>query len=110
MTTATMVIFWKDLNDCIATTCFDFIRRVDGSTSFDHEMSDYTFGFRNDGGLEHDHWLSLETLHQMTKNASEPMTLRFQVTNCSGVTWFGEFQSFQVMRDTTPMAFPNVPM
>ncbi len=69
-------------------------RRVGGSLEFRQLELDYAMGFWDSVSLQNDHWLGLETLHQMTSAA--PMTVRFEATNCTGVTWFAEFKKFWV--------------
>ncbi|XP_022221517.2 ficolin-1-like [Drosophila obscura] len=66
-------------------------RRIDGSTNFNRNWTEYKLGF---GNLQGNFFLGLEKIHLMTKNQSHELFIHLQ--KIDGSTSFAQYDDFQV--------------
>jgi len=66
-------------------------KRTMGWLNYARRFRDYVKGF---GNVEHEHWLGLKTMHELTKKGN--WTVRFELGDYGGETRWAEYSEFQI--------------
>lgn len=76
-----------------------FLRREDGSVSFDHTWADYELGF---GNLSGEYWLGLSKMHRLTPDGTN--TLRVDLGDFENSKVYAKYHNFEILDATAEYA------